>query len=201
MRLVDVGGRLVEVHVRESARARRTSAVYRPGEPPEVVVPAGTGERGVDRALLVHRDWIARQLARERPPVLGLERLRLTERQGRREARRRLSEVAKREAERLGVTYDRIAVRDTRTRWGSCSTSGTLSFSWRLVLAPAAVLEYVVAHELCHLLVHDHSPRFWRLLEGAFPGYETERRWLDEHGWELLAYRPPRQPHARPASA
>jgi predicted metal-dependent hydrolase len=190
MRLVDVGGRLVEVHVRESARARRTSAVWRPGEPPEVVVPAGMGERGVDRALLVHRDWLRRQLAKERPPVLGLDQVRLTEREGRAVARRRLREVAEREADRLGLEYMRIAVRDTRTRWGSCSTRGTLSFSWRLVLAPAEVLEYVVVHELCHLRIHDHSPRFWRFLEQARPGYEAERTWLHEHGWELLAFRP-----------
>jgi predicted metal-dependent hydrolase len=201
MRLVDVGGRLVEVHVRESARARRTSAVYRPGEPPEVVVPAGTGDRGVDRALLVHRDWIARQLAKERPAVLGLERLRLTEREGRRLARAQLGRVAEREADRLGLEYTGISVRDTRSRWGSCSARGALSFSWRLVLAPAEVLEYVVVHELCHLRVHDHSPRFWRYLAQARPGYEVERRWLDEHGWELLAYRPWRGPQSRPASA
>jgi predicted metal-dependent hydrolase len=190
MRLVDLGGRLVEVHVRESTRARRTSAVWRPGEPPEVVVPVGTTEPGVDRALLGHRDWLRRQLAKERSAVLGLERLRLTEREGRAAARRRLTDVADREAGRLGVEYTRIAVRDTRTRWGSCSPRGTLSFSWRLVLAPAQVLEYVVVHELCHLRIHDHSPRFWRFLEQARPGYEAERRWLYEHGWELLAYRP-----------
>jgi predicted metal-dependent hydrolase len=190
MRLVDVGGQLVEVHVRESVRARRTSAVWRPGEPPEVVVPAGMGERDVDRALLVHSDWLRRQLAKERPPVLGLDRVRLTEREGREVARHRLTEVAEREAERLGLEYARIAVRDTRTRWGSCSTRGTLSFSWRLVLTPAVVLEYVVVHELCHLRIHDHSQRFWRFLEHARPGYEAERRWLHEHGWELLAYRP-----------
>jgi predicted metal-dependent hydrolase len=199
MRLVDVGGRLVEVHVRESARARRTSAIYRPGEPPEVVVPAGTGERGVDRALIVHRDWIARQLAKERPPVLGLERLRLTEREGRRLARAQLVRVAEREADRLGLEYAGIAVRDTRSRWGSCSAKGALSFSWRLVLAPSEVLEYVVVHELCHLRVHDHSPRFWRYLAQARPGYRAERRWLDEHGWELLAFRP--LPGLQPASA
>ncbi|MDQ3823259.1 MAG: M48 family metallopeptidase, partial [Actinomycetota bacterium] len=94
-----------------------------------------------------------------------------------------------REAARLGVAYERIAIRDQRTRWGSCSRRGTLSFNWRLVLAPTGVLEYVVVHELCHLREPNHSRRFWALLESARPGYRAERQWLRRHGWELLAYR------------
>lgn len=192
MRLVDVGGRLVEVHVRESARARHVRAVWRPGVPPELVVPAGTSGRAIDRALRSHAPWIGEQVASERPPSLGLESLALTEAQGRRVARSLAVETAQREAPRIGVEYKRIAIRDTRSRWGSCSTTGTLSFTWRLALAPREVLDYVVVHELCHLRHHDHSSRFWALLERVRPTHAAESRWLDDHGWELLAYRPAR---------
>jgi predicted metal-dependent hydrolase len=190
MRFVDVGGRLVEVHVRESARARTVRAVYRPGQPAELVVPPGLGERGIDEALRRHAPWLGKQLATERPPSLELPEL--TERQGRKRARALITETARLEAARLGVTFSRIAIRDTRSRWGSCSTSGTLSFSWRLALAPRSVLDYVVVHELCHLVHHDHSRRFWSLLERVRPGYRLDKSWLDDHGWELLAFRPVR---------
>jgi hypothetical protein len=190
MRLVDVGGRLVEVHVRESARARQVRAVYWPGAPAELVVPSGTSERRIDHALRTYAPWFGRQLATEQPPVLELPEL--TEPEGRRLARALVHETAGREASRIGVEYKRIAIRDTRSRWGSCSQGGTLSFTWRLALAPRVILDYVVVHELCHLRHHDHSKRFWSLLERVRPTYVDEERWLDAHGWELLAYRPAR---------
>jgi predicted metal-dependent hydrolase len=190
MRIVDVGGRLVVVAVRESSRAQHVRVVYRRGEPPELVVPRGTSDRAVDRALLEHRDWIARQLTKDVPPVLELDRLALSAADGRRLARSAVAAAAEREAPRLGVTYSRITIRDQRTLWGSCSSAGALSFNWRLILAPLAVLEYVVVHELCHLRIRGHSPRFWRLVERARPMFREERDWLRDHGWELLAYRP-----------
>ena len=73
-------------------------------------------------------------------------------------------------------------VETQRSRWGSCSGSGALSFNWRLVLAPEPVLDYVVWHEACHLRVPDHSPRFWALVESHCPGYREARRWLGRHG-------------------
>jgi hypothetical protein len=108
----------------------------------------------------------------------------------RREARTRIEEVAGREGERLGLRYERLAIRDQSTRWGSCSSSGTLSFSWRLVLAPPPVLEYVVIHELCHLREPNHSPRFWELVDAASPHRRAHSRWLHEHAYELHAYEP-----------
>ena len=188
MRLVEIGGDLVEVHVRESSRVRGSRAVVRFGQPPEVVVPLGTSERGVDRALLRHREWLARQL--ERAPRPRLELPPIGEAAGRRLARTTIAALAAAEARELEVRYARIAIRDTRSRWGSCSSRGTLSFSWRLVLAPPEVLDYVVVHELCHLRVPNHSRAFWRLVESRRPRYSEPRRWLREHGWELLAYTP-----------
>jgi predicted metal-dependent hydrolase len=185
---VPVGGRLVEVQVRESARARRARIVVAPGRPPEVVVPLRTSERTIRALLDQYEGWLARQLARVPDARLELERMSITE--GRRRARRLLSELAVREAKRLGVSYERIAIRDQRTRWGSCSSRRTLSFNWRLVLAPLEVAEYVVVHELCHLREPNHSPRFWQLVAEARPGYREQRRWLADHGWELQAYTP-----------
>ena len=106
----------------------------------------------------------------------------------RREARRLVEAAVAREAARLGVECERIAVRDQRTRWGSCSTRGTLSFSWRLALAPPEVLEYVVVHELLHLREHNHSRAFWALLDEHRPGWRGQAAWLREHGEELQAY-------------
>jgi predicted metal-dependent hydrolase len=179
----------MEVRVRESARARRWRIEVGASGPPLVVVPRGTSRVEVERIVGARRGWIERQLAK-RAPTLGLDRIHLAVSEARRLARVRFAEVAAREARRLGVSYTRIAVRDQRTLWGSCSARGTLSFNWRLVLAPAGVLEYVVVHELCHLRQPNHSPRFWRLLERARPGYAAERDWLRRHGWELQAYDP-----------
>lgn len=85
-----------------------------------------------------------------------------------------------------GGDYRRIAIRDQKTRWGSCSSKGTLSFNWRLMLAPPAVLDYVVVHELCHLTHMDHSPAFWQAVEAVCPDYRNLRKWLKEHGNELV---------------
>jgi len=112
------------------------------------------------------------------------------ERWYRREARVRLSEATRREARQLGMRPGRVSIRDPRTRWGSCSPNGALSFSWRLLLAPREILDYVVVHELCHLRELNHSPAFWRLLGEARPGWRAEARWLRDHGWEIGSYRP-----------
>lgn len=85
-----------------------------------------------------------------------------------------------------GGTYSRITIRDQKTRWGSCSAKGTLSFNWRLMLAPPAILDYVVVHELCHLTHMDHSPAFWQAVESVCPDYRTARKWLKDHGQELV---------------
>lgn len=88
-------------------------------------------------------------------------------------------------ARALGTTYERLSIRDQRTRWGSCSQSGAIAINWRLLLGPEEILDYVVWHEACHLVVLDHSPRFWALLERHRPGYREERRWLQLSGAAL----------------
>ncbi|HYC07713.1 MAG TPA: SprT family zinc-dependent metalloprotease [Candidatus Binatia bacterium] len=87
----------------------------------------------------------------------------------------------------LGVTPTGISIRDQRTRWGSASRNGRLSFSWRLILAPPEALETVVVHELAHLRIFGHGPAFWALVETRRPDHRTWRRWLREHSVELHA--------------
>jgi predicted metal-dependent hydrolase len=91
-------------------------------------------------------------------------------------------------ARRLNLTPKRLFVRDQTTRWGSCSTSGALSFSWRLVLAPPFVLDYLAAHEVAHLGHMNHGPRFWALVERTMPRHEKARTWLRKHGASLHRY-------------
>ncbi len=88
-------------------------------------------------------------------------------------------------AETLGLHPKRVELRDQRTRWGACSPTGTVTFNWRLIFAPPAVLDYVVAHELCHLRHANHGPRFWDLLSSVCPNFAAHRRWLRENGASL----------------
>ncbi len=85
-----------------------------------------------------------------------------------------------------GLSYSKLTIRGQRTRWASCSRSGAMSFNWRLLLAPEAVLDYVVWHEVCHLEVMDHSPRFWSLLASRCPDYRQYKAWLRRHGATLV---------------
>ena len=194
--LLDISGKRVELQIRRSKRVRGHRMVVRYGLPPELVVRPRATAAQIEEAIDFHRAWLERQLARAAEPTLGLDRLRLTEEQGRREARERITLIAQSEARALGVSYSRITLRDQKSRWGSCSSRRGLSFNWRLVLAPHDVLDYVVVHEVCHLRELHHGPAFWQLLEQRRPGYRDSKRWLDEHGWEILAYRPPLEPAA-----
>jgi predicted metal-dependent hydrolase len=87
---------------------------------------------------------------------------------------------------RAGTSYTKLTIRGQRTRWGSCSQAGAMSFNWRLLLAPEPVLDYVVEHEVCHLEVVDHSSRFWRLLESRVPDWRDHAAWLRRYGSTLV---------------
>ena len=179
------------VEVRWSPRARRWRLEVPWGEAPRLTVPQGTSRAGVQRLLEGTRPWIEEQRRRQ-VPRLCLDPSVVSEPKARAAARELVQASAQAEAERIGVEYRRIRIAGQRTLWGSCSRRGTLSFNWRLVLAPPEVLDYVVVHELCHLRVHGHSRRFWSLVERHRPGYRDQRSWLREHGPELLAFRPAR---------
>jgi predicted metal-dependent hydrolase len=86
---------------------------------------------------------------------------------------------------RAGTRYTRLTIRGQRTRWASCSSDGAMSFNWRLLLAPEQILDYVVEHEVCHIEVMDHSPRFWALLESRVPDWRAHAAWLRRYGSAL----------------
>ena len=104
------------------------------------------------------------------------------------EARDDLAERCSFHAGRLGLKYGRISVRDQSSRWGSCSTTGNLSFSWRLVLAPPDILDYVAAHEVAHLAEMNHGPRFWALVRKTYPTLDEAKQWLNVYGLDLHRY-------------
>ena len=105
-----------------------------------------------------------------------------------REAKKDLTARVAWHGQALGLAAKRISVRDQSTRWGSCSSTGVLSFSWRLILAPHFVLDYVAAHEVAHLEEMNHSPAFWRLVRQTMPRTDEAKRWLKTHGATLHRY-------------
>ncbi len=127
----------------------------------------------------VHRDGM-RLLVPEGEHRPALERF------YRRAARVEIAPRLDRATALAGTPYSGLDIRAQRTRWASCSASGHMSFNWRLLMAPERVLEYVVWHEVCHLQMLDHSPRFWALLERRWPGYREDREWLSRHGATLV---------------
>jgi predicted metal-dependent hydrolase len=177
------------VEIRRSRRARRWTLSVPWGDQVVLTVPAGMSERDIESVLAAHRDWIARERAGQ-SPRLRLDARRVSEAEARTAARELVTMVLEDEAPALGVSYRSIQIRGQRTRWGSCSSRGTLSFNWRLALAPFEVLDYVVVHELCHLREPNHSAGFWRLVASRRPDWRRQRDWLTAHGPELLAFRP-----------
>lgn len=105
-----------------------------------------------------------------------------------REAKRDLAAASKKYAALLGVSIRSISIRDTASRWGSCSYEGALSYSWRLVIAPAFVLDYLAAHEIAHRLELNHSKRYWKIVDGVFPKRERAEAWLRKNGAGLHRY-------------
>ncbi len=167
----------IERRVRELERVRATVAA-RGGDVPYLgellrVVP----QRGRTR---VHRrgfELLAPADASQRDAL---------ERWYRRAARSEIAPRLDRACAAAGTSYRGLTIRGQRTRWASCSPSGSMSFNWRLLLAPEPVLDYVVWHEVCHLEVMDHSPRFWSLLRSRCPAYREHAAWLRRNGATLV---------------
>ena len=101
-------------------------------------------------------------------------------------AKQVLSERVKFFADQYNFQYKKVGITSARTRWGSCSATGSLNFSWRLIMAPLQVVDYVVVHELVHTIVQNHSKRFWRKVAAIMPNYEQHRKWLRKQGRKLL---------------
>ena len=173
---------------------RRSSSVSIDGDGAITVrVPLRASEQEISRFLVEKRLWIIKkyleaQKRRAERPVSDLtdaQRAALTRRYIA-AAKEYFPKRVEHYIQATGGSYERIVVRDQKTRWGSCSGRGTLSFNWRLMLAPPAILDYVVVHELCHLTYMDHSAAFWAKVESVYPDYRTARSWLKEHGHELV---------------
>jgi predicted metal-dependent hydrolase len=177
------------VEIRRSPRARGWRLEVPWGEPVRLTVPRWMSGEEVEQVLEERRPWIEEQRRRQ-VPLLDLDARTVSESEARTAARELVGAIVEEEAEALGVAWRGIRIGGQRTLWGSCSPKGTLSFNWRLVLAPYETLDYVVVHELCHLAIANHSPRFWKLVASRRPGWRSQRDWLREHGQELLAFRP-----------
>ena len=158
VRLADGGsvpylGRPLSLHVRVEPGRVRSHVALR-GE----VLRVAVGKPGTEAVRAALEAWYRRRARLEVEPRLDAA------------------------CERAGTRYTRLSIRQQRTRWASCSSTGAMSFNWRLLLAPPEILDYVVEHEVAHLEVLDHSPRFWRLLGSRSPGYREHERWLRRNG-------------------
>lgn len=148
----------------------------------QIKAPRGMSEREVARFIQQRTFWIYKQAKRvQKDNEQRVYRSDEEIRELREKARAVLAQRTEFFAHRLGVTYSRIRIGNQRTRWGSCSSKGTISYNWKLILMPETVRDYVVIHELCHLLEMNHSSRFWSLVEMMMPNYREARTWLKEN--------------------
>ena len=151
-----------------------------------VRAPYRTPVQTADWFVEGHRDWIevrlkaGERIMAERPSYTDQERA-----EGRKRAAEAIRARCSHYAPLMGVSYGTITIREQKTRWGSCSSRGTLSFNYRLIYGPAGPLDYVVVHELCHLTHMNHSKDFWNMVEHIMPDYRIYKQWLREHGQEL----------------
>ena len=170
---------------------RRTLALeLKPDGTLLVRTPLLSTRRQVEAFLREHWDWILKQqeklAARPREERLSQEELAELKKRARRVFLARTAYFAP----LVGVKPGRIAIRSQRTKWGSCSAKGNLNFNCLLLLAPAEVLDYVVVHELCHLLELNHSQRFWAEVKRVLPNWAASRKWLRQNGSALMARLP-----------
>src|SRR5229473_1805323 len=209
--LVKHGSQIYSIRLRRHRRARRYTLRIHPSDREAILTmpPRGTLADAKDFAQR-HGGWIAARLGRlpkAAPfhtgtvvPLRGTSH-RIVHRAGavehtdrrvhdflKREARKDLQKAAHSYAQALGVKVKRLSIRDQSSRWGSCTTAGSLSFSWRLILAPPYVLDYLAAHEVPHLVEMNHSARFWRVVAKVCDHVERAKTWLDTHGNDLHRY-------------
>lgn len=145
------------------------------GTPHKIVVEPRPESEVADSAFYLPQSHIEQSSIREE-----LERL------YRRNARAHLTEQVEHYASEMNVEYDGLELRNQRTRWGSCSSNGTLSFNWRLMMSPPDVIDYVVVHELAHLQEKNHTKRFWELVKEYIPDYKQQAEWLDRNSSKLI---------------
>ncbi|PNV60613.1 metal-dependent hydrolase [Clostridium sp. chh4-2] len=173
--------------------SRKTLAIQITGEGQVIVrAPMRCSRQRIEGFIREKEDWIVRKTEevkerqRERRTEPGLS---FTEEEKSRyieEARTVFNRKVKDYAEKMGVTYGRITIREQKTRWGSCSGKGNLNFNWRLILMPEPVLDYVVVHELAHRKEMNHSSRFYMEVERVMPEYREYQAWLRKNGGRYI---------------
>ncbi len=203
---VELDGEEVAVTVRRSNRARRVR--IRVGDfGAEVVLPTRAAYRHAMDAVRIHGDWILSQLRRvkrdsdaieqdggrflfrgtwtnghELGATVGCANPAEIEKWLRREARVAIQQAVRDWSRAMDVEPKRLGLRDQKTKWGACSAKGSVTFNWRLIMAPPEILEYVVIHELAHLKELNHSPRFWAVVERHCPDWRNKKAWLKQNG-------------------
>lgn len=178
-------------------RSKRRSIGFevRPGGKITVRIPMRASVNTVKEIIEDKKDWLYEMYLKQKDKI-DTDSLREAERNDpktaylekkyRQAAKRYIYERVEYYIDMIGGHYSSIRIGDQKTRWGSCSNNGTLSFSWRLMLAPPRVLDYVVIHEICHLTYMDHSKNFWDLVSVYDPDYKEHRKWLKENGDSLI---------------
>lgn len=156
------------VKISPRARAMRV-AVYAGGEV-RVTVPRRASRSAIDRFIAKYAEWIARQVKRaEGRVVISAEKVKIAEYKAR--ALDMATERCAHFARMYGVRHGTIAIRAQKSRWGSCSRAGNLSFNYKIALLPASIVDYIIVHEICHLIAFDHSKSFWNLVERTVPDH------------------------------
>lgn len=154
-----------------------------------VRVPKWISSRQLDSLLTEKKEWILKHYQSIPEPrelsIREQNQLSAVEKRYKKAAREYIPARVAYFQQFTGGTYEKVVIRDQKTRWGSCSSNGTLSFNYRLMLAPPQILDYVVVHELCHLKHMNHSAEFWNAVEQILPDYKERRKWLKEHGNDL----------------
>lgn len=152
-----------------------------------IKAPLQMKEREIERFIGQKRYWIYKQtkhiLEENKSRVYRSEEEVQKLREQAREVLTKRTDYYK---EILRVDYQRIRIGNQKTRWGSCSSRGTISYNWHLILMPEPIIDYVVVHELCHLVEMNHSPSFWKKVSEVLPDYQSRRKWLKENGNRYL---------------
>lgn len=161
----------------------------KPGGHIIVRVPAYLPAFRLDSLLESKKDWLFKMYNKQKnatPIIVSQDpQIKYLEKQYRKAAAEYFPKRVEFYIKQTGGSYNRISIRDQKTRWGSCSSNGSLNFNWRLMLAPPKVLDYVVVHELCHLSHMNHSKDFWNQVESIMPDYKIYRDWLKKNGSSL----------------
>ena len=169
----------------EWIRSARRSIVIQIKEDGTIIVrsPYSMSKKQVERFLTEKKDWILNHLKKaeetKNDHIITTDEMR---RKGRLLAKKKISEKVEYYANFMGVTYNRISIREQKTRWGSCSSQGNLNFNWKLILLPDEIIDYVVVHELAHRKEMNHSKNFWNIVERIIPDYKECRKYLNRQG-------------------